>query len=82
MEALLRWDHPEFGEISPDEFIALAEQSDLIDKITIRVVATACQQILDWQNAGYDFFSVAVNLSPVSLRDPSIGDRIIAELSK
>ena len=82
MEALLRWDHPEFGEISPDEFIALAEQSDLIDRITIRVVATACQQILDWQNAGYDFFSVAVNLSPVSLRDPSIGDRIIAELSK
>jgi diguanylate cyclase (GGDEF)-like protein/PAS domain S-box-containing protein len=82
MEALLRWDHPELGKISPVEFIALAEQSDLIDTITDKVIATACQQVLDWQNAGYGFISVAVNLSPVSFRDPGIGDRIIAELSK
>jgi len=82
MEALLRWKHPQFGMVPPDEFIALAEQSDLIDKITYRLITTTCQQIETWQEAGYGDVSIAVNLSPVSFRNPKLADQIISLVSE
>ena len=77
-EVLLRWNHDEFGAVSPAEFIAVAEQSDLIDRITMRLITTACRQINSWAEAGYADLTVAVNLSPVSFRNPEIADQIIA----
>lgn len=50
-EALARWHHPEFGEVAPAEFIALAEESSLVLDITDFVLARACAQLRRWQGA-------------------------------
>lgn len=64
MEALIRWEHPEKGTISPIEFIPVAEETGLIDSIGEWVVRTACKQNQAWQDAGLPVISVAVNISP------------------
>lgn len=63
VEALVRWQHPERGLIPPDEFIPMAEETGLISQLDEWVLREACTQNMEWQNAGYSPFSVAVNLS-------------------
>ncbi|QRG69653.1 EAL domain-containing protein [Brevibacillus choshinensis] len=63
MEALIRWNHPERGLVSPDQFIAVAEETGLIVPIGEWVLRTACQQNKEWQNQGLPPIRVAVNLS-------------------
>ncbi|MDQ1910310.1 EAL domain-containing protein [Paenibacillus sp. GD4] len=65
MEALLRWNHPGVGYISPAEFIPLAEETGLIVPIGKWVLRTACQQNKAWQRAGYEPLKIAVNISPI-----------------
>jgi EAL domain-containing protein (putative c-di-GMP-specific phosphodiesterase class I) len=79
-EVLLRWTHPDFGVVSPQEFISLAEQSSLIDDITMRLITTACRQLHEWKEAGHDNLTIAVNISPVQFRSPEIADKIIARV--
>jgi EAL domain-containing protein (putative c-di-GMP-specific phosphodiesterase class I) len=76
MEALLRWNHPRIGLISPAEFIPLAEESGLIIHIGEWVLNTACRKIKDWESAGYSDISIAVNLSAVQFRQKDILDMI------
>ncbi len=65
-EALVRWQHPEFGMVMPDQFIALAEREDLIGRVTDRVLDVAIRQIGAWRKAGIDS-SVAVNISAANI---------------
>jgi diguanylate cyclase (GGDEF)-like protein len=71
VEALLRWTHPELGEIPPDAFIPLAEDSGLIASIGAWVIERAALQLAAWRAAGTVLpdFSIAVNVSSVQLRD-------------
>jgi len=72
MEALLRWQHPEMGAVSPGTFIPLAEESGHIVAIGIWVLRQACRDINAWQDSGLDVPPVSVNLSPVQFRDPEL----------
>ena len=72
-EALIRWSHPEFGMVPPDEFIHLAEQSGLIGELTHWVLRRAVEQCAVWRNRGLAL-NVAINLSPSSLLDPDFPD--------
>ncbi|AOI94019.1 EAL domain-containing protein [Burkholderia pseudomultivorans] len=64
-EALARWDHPEHGIISANEFISIAESTGLIVPIGDFVIRTACRQIARWHEEGHDTLTLAVNISPV-----------------
>jgi diguanylate cyclase (GGDEF)-like protein/PAS domain S-box-containing protein len=81
-EALVRWQHPVRGLLPPHDFIALAEQSGLIERIGDWVLHTACHQVELWQQrmtAGIRL-SLSINLSPRQLDPPDSVERIIAVL--
>lgn len=63
MEALLRWEHPDLGLVSPAQFIPMAEETGLIVPIGEWVLRTACEQNKKWQTMGYRPMVMAVNLS-------------------
>jgi len=63
VEALVRWEHPERGLVSPAEFIPVAERTGLIAEIDAWVMRQACQQMCQWQQAGVALSFVAVNVS-------------------
>ena len=65
-EALLRWHHPRLGAVRPDEFIPVAEESGLINRIGSWVLEQACKQLAEWLAKGHDVW-VSVNLSPKEL---------------
>ena len=62
-EALLRWRHPELGQMSPDRFVPLAENSDLIYDLDSWVLDSACRQIQHWLQSGVPVVPIAVNVS-------------------
>jgi diguanylate cyclase (GGDEF)-like protein/PAS domain S-box-containing protein len=68
-EALVRWQHPERGLILPEDFIPLAEETQLIVPIGAWVLRTACRQMKAWHEAGHRHLRVAVNLSPRQFED-------------
>jgi len=76
-EALLRWRHPERGMISPAEFIPIAEDSGLINQLGLWVLNTACAEAATWP----DHVRVAVNVSPVQFRSPSLALNVAAALA-
>ena len=75
-EALLRWQHPELGAISPAEFIPIAESSGLILPIGQWVLQTAVRQMARWDQAGLPPLTMAVNLSSVQLRQTDLADQV------
>ena len=81
-EALLRWQHPDLGRVSPAEFIPIAEASGLILPIGEWVLREAVQQLKRWIDGGMAPITVAVNLSSVQFRHadlPALVTRILAE---
>ena len=81
LEALIRWQHPQQGLISPMEFIPAAEENGLIVPIGDWVLRTACNDLARWRAAGRGL-RVAVNLSAVQFRDPDLVSRIKAILAE
>jgi diguanylate cyclase (GGDEF)-like protein len=80
-EALLRWVHPEFGMVSPAEFIPLAEESDLIIEIGEWVLREACAQARAWHDCGHQLFSMSVNVSSRQFKDGAFLDTVERALS-
>jgi diguanylate cyclase (GGDEF)-like protein/PAS domain S-box-containing protein len=76
MEALVRWEHPELGLLSPVEFIQLAEESGLIMQLGEWVLRESCTQNVKWQNEGISDMRVAVNISGYQLQHSRLLDGI------
>ena len=80
MEALLRWQHPERGLVSPAEFIPLLEETGLIVPVGEWVLRTACAQNRAWQNAGLPPMRMAVNLSAHQFRQADLTEMVCQAL--
>ncbi|MBP1934682.1 bifunctional diguanylate cyclase/phosphodiesterase [Ammoniphilus resinae] len=76
LEALLRWDHPKKGRISPAEFIPIAEETGLIISIGEWVIRKVCQQLRKWQDDGFAPMGVAVNLSTLQFYQENLAERV------
>lgn len=68
LEALVRWHHPELGEIPPSRFIPVAEESELILPLGDWILRTVCEQVMRWKNEGIAVVPVAVNISAIQLQ--------------
>jgi diguanylate cyclase len=75
-EALIRWFHPEYGIISPTDFIPVAEQKGLIIEIGKWVFRTACKYLADWKKAGLPLIKISVNISSRQLSHPTFSQEI------
>jgi len=80
-EALVRWNHPTKGFMSPAEFIPVAEQCDLIADLGTWVVRETCRQLAQWRSDGLNILPVAVNVSPNQILTRSI-DGLLAPLAE
>jgi diguanylate cyclase len=81
LEALVRWRHPTLGEVSPGEFVPLAERAALIAPLSRWVLATAIEQMGRWHSQG-NHMEVAVNLSAADMSDGSLPTRVTGLLEK
>ncbi|MEW1862167.1 EAL domain-containing protein [Streptomyces sp. NBC_00669] len=81
LEALVRWEHPERGRVNPEEFIAMAETSGLMPRLTEYVLDTALAQIARWRAMGLDV-PVAVNVSPRDVHSPGFAGAVAARLAR
>ncbi len=68
-EALLRWEHPDFGQVSPGDFIPVAEETGLIVPFGVWVLRTACEELARWRETGMDDLGVSVNVASLQLKD-------------
>ena len=81
VEALIRWPHPEYGVLSPTEFLPLAEEAGLMRPLTDLVLEAALTQCAAWRVRGHRLY-VSVNLSATNLLDDGLPDRIRFLLSR
>ncbi len=83
-EALLRWKHPQRGMVQPDDFIRIAEETGMIREIGLWVLGEACEQMCRWRKQFPDqpWLDVAVNVSPVQLRDPELVQQVAQILTE
>jgi diguanylate cyclase (GGDEF)-like protein len=81
-EALIRWEHPTQGMISPIEFIPIAEGANLILDLGDWIMLESCRQMAAWHNAGMKKVKVSVNVSGVQLKHRPIYDWVMSKLIK
>ena len=78
VEALLRWQHPEIGEISPSTFVPMAEECGLIDELGRWTLERACRQLADWRERHIPVPRVSINLSAINFERADLPDYISA----
>jgi diguanylate cyclase (GGDEF)-like protein/PAS domain S-box-containing protein len=81
VEALLRWKHPEYGLVSPGQFIPIAEETGLIDSIGEWVLRTACKQMVRWYHSGLPRIAISVNVSSRQFRQHGLVNTIRSVLN-
>ena len=81
VEALLRWQHPQRGNIPPDQFIPLAEKTGSIQRLTYWVLSAAMRQARAWHQAGIDI-SVSVNISARNILEPAFPNQVLSLLQR
>ncbi len=77
-EALARWYHPKYGEISPTKFIPLAEETGIIEQIGEWVIRSACAAAAQWP----DHLRIAVNLSPLQFANPNLSSLVVNAIAQ
>lgn len=82
MEALLRWNPPGLGPVTPAEFIPIAEETGLIIPIGKWIFENALKQTKEWHEKGYSSLKISINLSPIQLIEPDIDDYIISTVKE
>ena len=82
LEALIRWQSAEFGLVSPEKFISIAEKCGFIESITDWVIENVCQQIKVWEAEGFRFNRVAINLSRKELGRKKMAKRLFSIIQK
>ena len=80
-EALLRWNHPKLGMISPARFVPVAEEAGLVGAIGEWVLRTACRQIRIWQDAGLSL-QIAVNVSARQFQQYDVADLVLSVMQE
>jgi len=81
MEALVRWEHPVHGLLTPDQFVPVAEQTGLIRPLTLYMLDAALRQCAAWRREGYDL-AVAVNVTGRDLLDLHFPDQVAAAIAR
>ncbi len=76
VEVLARWPHEKYGFVPPDKFISIAERFGIINKLTLIVIEKAFKQKQLWKDKGA-IFNMAINLSPISLNDKGLTEKIL-----
>jgi diguanylate cyclase (GGDEF)-like protein/PAS domain S-box-containing protein len=82
LEALIRWNHPVRGRLMPAEFLRVANDSGLIDRIGEWVIEAACSQIGEFAKAGIDIPHIAINVSPRQFANHAISELILSNIKK
>ncbi len=82
LEALVRWNHPEKGQVGPNDFIPLAEETGLISEVGLWVLISSCVQMQSWIDKGYDPMPVSVNLSGRQLENGDIAAQVAHVLAE
>jgi EAL domain-containing protein (putative c-di-GMP-specific phosphodiesterase class I) len=77
-EALVRWNHPERGQLVPAQFIQLAEETGLIERLGEWIIREACAQFQRWHRAGVGLPRLGINVSPRQFRQPAFSDSLHA----
>lgn len=81
VEALVRWNHPKLGMLTPDAFVPMAEETGLIVPVDAWVLKAACRQANLWRKAGFPPMRISVNLSINDLREPDLVETVRSVLS-
>jgi EAL domain-containing protein (putative c-di-GMP-specific phosphodiesterase class I) len=79
-EALVRWQHPEKGMISPADFLPIAEETGIIIELGERLIYLACRQLAAWHSQGLEVPHLAINISPVQFNHFNFVDSVISAL--
>jgi len=82
VEALIRWDHPSEGLLTPNQFLHIINKEDLIRKLDFYVCHKAIEQLIEWDKEGFEIDKISVNITSITLLDPRVESKVEELLDK